>query len=152
MPPAHNLAGQYDSPIPTRFLAPIDCWQIPALFFRCRNGGRSLNQRRHKCVVLLAILVPCFILTPWCCRCSPGTLWRWLWTQWCTTGSPTPPWPPTTWRTTAIPPTCWGPPHYGRRTHSFVIIQISPAQSDSSPELFRIYCMYTVRTHSVHVI
>jgi hypothetical protein len=26
-----SLAGQYDNPIPTRFLAPIDCLKIPAL-------------------------------------------------------------------------------------------------------------------------
>ncbi len=27
------LAGRYDNPIPTRFLAPIDCLKIPALLF-----------------------------------------------------------------------------------------------------------------------
>jgi hypothetical protein len=26
-----SLAGRYDNPIPTRFLAPIDCLKIPAL-------------------------------------------------------------------------------------------------------------------------
>ncbi len=26
-----SLAGRYDNPIPTRFLAPIDCSKIPAL-------------------------------------------------------------------------------------------------------------------------
>ncbi len=26
-----GLAGRYDNPIPTRFLAPIDCYKIPAL-------------------------------------------------------------------------------------------------------------------------
>ncbi len=26
-----SLAGQYDNPIPTQFLAPIDCSKIPAL-------------------------------------------------------------------------------------------------------------------------
>jgi hypothetical protein len=25
-----SLAGRYDNPIPTRFLAPIDCFKIPA--------------------------------------------------------------------------------------------------------------------------
>ncbi len=25
-----SLAGRYDNPIPTRFLAPIDCYKIPA--------------------------------------------------------------------------------------------------------------------------
>jgi hypothetical protein len=27
----YSLAGRYDNPIPTRFLAPIDCLKIPAL-------------------------------------------------------------------------------------------------------------------------
>ncbi len=27
-----SLAGQYDNPIPTRSLAPVDCLKIPALF------------------------------------------------------------------------------------------------------------------------
>ncbi len=26
----HSLAGRYDNPIPTRFLAPLDCLKIPA--------------------------------------------------------------------------------------------------------------------------
>ncbi len=26
-----SLVGQYDNPIPTRFLAPIGCYKIPAL-------------------------------------------------------------------------------------------------------------------------
>jgi hypothetical protein len=28
----YSLAGRYDKPIPTRFLAPIDCFKIPALY------------------------------------------------------------------------------------------------------------------------
>ncbi len=28
----HRLAGRYYNPIPTQFLAPIDCSEIPALF------------------------------------------------------------------------------------------------------------------------
>ncbi len=32
-----NLAGRYDNPIPTRFLAPIDCLKIPALAGRYNN-------------------------------------------------------------------------------------------------------------------
>jgi hypothetical protein len=28
-----SLAGRYDNPIPTRFLAPIDCLKSPALVF-----------------------------------------------------------------------------------------------------------------------
>jgi hypothetical protein len=27
-----SLAGRYDNPIPSRFLAPIDCLKIPALY------------------------------------------------------------------------------------------------------------------------
>jgi hypothetical protein len=32
-----SLAGRYDNPIPTRFLAPIDCLKIPALAGRYDN-------------------------------------------------------------------------------------------------------------------
>jgi hypothetical protein len=32
-----SLAGRYDYPIPTRFLAPIDCLKIPALAGRYDN-------------------------------------------------------------------------------------------------------------------
>ncbi len=37
------LVGQYDNPIPTRFLAPIDCLKIPAQrlnFCRLVEGGK----------------------------------------------------------------------------------------------------------------
>jgi hypothetical protein len=30
-----SLAGRYDNPIPTRFLAPIDCLTIPSLVIQC---------------------------------------------------------------------------------------------------------------------
>ncbi len=30
-----SLAGRYDNPIPTRFLAPIDCLKIPSLVIQC---------------------------------------------------------------------------------------------------------------------
>ncbi len=30
-----SLAGRYDNPIPTRFLAPIDSLKIPALYSKC---------------------------------------------------------------------------------------------------------------------
>ncbi len=39
-----SLAGQYDNPIPTRFLAPIDCYKIPAHYRReygCKTGSPS---------------------------------------------------------------------------------------------------------------
>jgi len=32
-----SLAGRYDNPIPTHFLAPVDCSKIPALI---SDGGR----------------------------------------------------------------------------------------------------------------
>jgi hypothetical protein len=38
-----SLAGRYDNPIPTRFLAPIDCLKIPALEISQR-GDDSRNQ------------------------------------------------------------------------------------------------------------
>jgi hypothetical protein len=31
IPPACSLTGRNDNPLPTRFLAPIDCLKIPAL-------------------------------------------------------------------------------------------------------------------------
>ncbi len=37
-----SLAGPYDNPIPTLFLAPIDCLKIPAQFrpvVQCIGGG-----------------------------------------------------------------------------------------------------------------
>ena len=30
-----SLAGRYDNPIPTRFLAPMDCLKIPSLVIQC---------------------------------------------------------------------------------------------------------------------
>jgi hypothetical protein len=30
--PMYSLVGRYDNPIPPRFLAPIDCLKIPALY------------------------------------------------------------------------------------------------------------------------
>jgi hypothetical protein len=34
-----SLAGRQDNIIPTRFLAPIDCYKIPALIFATLGGG-----------------------------------------------------------------------------------------------------------------
>jgi hypothetical protein len=34
-----SLAGRYDNPIPTRFLAPIDCLKTPALPLKNRGRG-----------------------------------------------------------------------------------------------------------------
>ncbi len=39
-----SLAGRYDSPIPPRFLAPIDFLKIPALVFLIRIGIKGLCQ------------------------------------------------------------------------------------------------------------
>jgi hypothetical protein len=36
-----SLAGQNDNPIPTRFLAPIDCPKLPALLYQANGDGRS---------------------------------------------------------------------------------------------------------------
>jgi hypothetical protein len=36
------LAGRYDNPIPARFLAPIDCLKIPALYY-CISTGQALS-------------------------------------------------------------------------------------------------------------
>jgi hypothetical protein len=35
--------GRYDNPIPTRFLAPIDCLKIPALLMSRPVGGLKLS-------------------------------------------------------------------------------------------------------------
>jgi len=37
-----SLAGQYDNPIPTRFLAPIDCLKIPAQIKNIRISKNCL--------------------------------------------------------------------------------------------------------------
>jgi hypothetical protein len=36
-----SLTGRYDNPIPTRFLAPIDCLKIPALESVSSQGKRN---------------------------------------------------------------------------------------------------------------
>ncbi len=38
----YSLAGRYDNPIPTQFLAPVDCLKIPALKVT-RIGGTELG-------------------------------------------------------------------------------------------------------------
>jgi hypothetical protein len=37
------LAGRYDNPIPTRFLAPIDCFKIAAVLKTVKAKDRSNN-------------------------------------------------------------------------------------------------------------
>ncbi len=41
-----SLAGRYDNPIPTRFLAPIDCFKSPAQVRakHCRGGGERMGK------------------------------------------------------------------------------------------------------------
>ncbi len=34
-----SLAGRYDNPIPTQFLAPIDCLKIPALVRKMKDSA-----------------------------------------------------------------------------------------------------------------
>ncbi len=36
--PVRSLAGRHDNPFPTRFLAPIDCYKIPAQSEFCRSS------------------------------------------------------------------------------------------------------------------
>jgi len=52
-----SLAGRYDNPIPTRFLAHIDCFKIPALvkerqeaskFELCKVGNKMILCRKRK--------------------------------------------------------------------------------------------------------
>jgi hypothetical protein len=50
-----SLAGRYDNPIPTRFLAPIDCLKIPAQYmYVCTTSlysikeGRAASKSPHK--------------------------------------------------------------------------------------------------------
>jgi hypothetical protein len=43
----YSMAGQYDNPIPTRFLAPIDCSKIPPplSFLSGQNSARDFEQK-----------------------------------------------------------------------------------------------------------
>jgi hypothetical protein len=52
-----SLAGQFDNPIPTRFLAPIDCFKIPALvLFLTRSYLESLYLSHLKHDILFSKL------------------------------------------------------------------------------------------------
>ncbi len=52
-----SLAGRYDNPIPTRFLAPIDCLKMPALNGvvgtwtkqLCRHQSKILSSEKFTC-------------------------------------------------------------------------------------------------------
>ena len=46
-------------------------------------------------------------------RCCLEILWRWAWTPFASTRSPTPWRPSATWETTLTVPTCWSPLHFG---------------------------------------
>ncbi len=56
-----NLAGRYYNPIPTRFLAPIDCLKIPALRHHLRNCCKFLEKitlgRRDFLIVFFAVYI-----------------------------------------------------------------------------------------------
>ncbi len=43
-----SLAGWYDNPISTQFLAPIDCLKIPALYPRLTGGGGMFSCRSNR--------------------------------------------------------------------------------------------------------
>ncbi len=45
------LAGQYDNPVPTWFLAPIDCSKIPAQYVNCENGILKWRLELYKTVL-----------------------------------------------------------------------------------------------------
>ncbi len=59
---AISLAGRYDDPIPTQFLAPIDCLKVPTLLggevWRTREGPRFFLLFRWKtiCSYILSVL------------------------------------------------------------------------------------------------
>jgi hypothetical protein len=65
-----SLAGRYDNPIPTRFLAPIDCLKIPELEFHdvishrkkichhCTEQGHMENERDKGNVVDSELFIP----------------------------------------------------------------------------------------------
>ncbi len=47
-----SLAGRYDNPISTRFIAPIDCLKIPAQICQFKNGGGERITKFCSLVVL----------------------------------------------------------------------------------------------------
>ncbi len=42
------MAGRYDNPIPTRFLAPIDCWKISAQVIIITQMQKKIQLRRDR--------------------------------------------------------------------------------------------------------
>jgi hypothetical protein len=53
----YSLAGRYDKPLPTRFLAPMDCLKIPALLdvtilWRYTNKILSMIQMSGKTIMV----------------------------------------------------------------------------------------------------
>jgi hypothetical protein len=60
------LAGRYDHPIPTRFLAPIYCLKIPALYVKCRLASTwfpNCRPRAKSAVSELHIFYLCIFFT-----------------------------------------------------------------------------------------
>ncbi len=48
-----SLVGRYDNPIPTRFLAPIDCLKIPAQYsmFERQHVALQFRSRDHSIAI-----------------------------------------------------------------------------------------------------
>ena len=55
-----SLAGRYDNPVPSRFLAPIDCLKIPALTNKIFNyhNLQVRFDKGHQNVVLKSCIKP----------------------------------------------------------------------------------------------
>ncbi len=64
-----SLAGRYDKPIPTRFLAPIDCLKIPALPLLVDKCSKSCRGLQGDVVYLRWPIAP-HVYEPKCVRVS----------------------------------------------------------------------------------
>jgi hypothetical protein len=71
---SYSLAGRYDNPFPIRFLAPINCSKMPALYFRCTAFfmGHNANLTICHCILhgqyfCVAGIDPVFLFM--CCQC-----------------------------------------------------------------------------------
>jgi hypothetical protein len=47
-----SLAGRYDNPMPTQFLAPIDCLKIPAVSNELTRGPPDSELVKHFCLYI----------------------------------------------------------------------------------------------------
>ncbi len=50
-----SLAARYDNPIPTRFLAPIDCLKIPALVLNAKHLEGIVLEKAHAVFAFVAL-------------------------------------------------------------------------------------------------